>query len=632
MTRSSWWIAVLLAFTVVLGAQDRARAGEPIRLELDARDAPRSLFHGRMHIAVQPGPVTLVYPKWIPGEHGPTGPITDFAGLVVSSAGKTLAWRRDAADMYAFHVDVPQGTDALDVSFDVLGATAMSGFSSAASSTPNLAIIAWNQFLLYPQGANTDDVTFAASITLPADWQCATALQTKTHSGSRFDFAPVSLTTLVDSPALMGRYFRVVHLDNSARPVELDIAADSQAALAIAPVTEAAMKALVREADALYGARHYDRYHFLFTLSDHVAHFGLEHHQCNDTRLAERTLIDEKLRPSLSVLAHEYMHSWNAKYRRPTGLATPNYQVAMDGDLLWIYEGLTQYLGTLLSARSGIWTEEYYRELLAENAARLDYSRARDWRPLQDTCDAAQLLYEAPNQWAMARRGTDFYDEGWMLWLDVDTRIRELSKGKRSLDDFCRAFHGGKSGSPDLKTYTIDDVIVTLNAVAAYDWRSYFAQHVTAVTKHPPFDGITRGGWRLVYNAKQNAYEELRESGEWNTISAAYSIGLVIRDKDEAGSVVDVTPELPAWKAGVGPGTKLVAVNSRKYSSDVLKDALAASAKSKDPISLLVENREFFNTYSLDYHGGIRNPHLERSDSKDVLSRVLAPRAANRGR
>jgi predicted metalloprotease with PDZ domain len=627
MTRSSWLIAVILCIAVVSVPHDRVRAAEPIRLELDATDAGRSLFHGHEHIAVQPGKVTLVYPKWIPGEHGPTGPITDFAGLVVNGAGKTLPWRRDAADMYAFHVDVPQGVTTLDVAFDMLGATSQAGFSSAASSTPNLAIIAWNQFLLYPQGANSDDVAFAASITLPEGWQCATALVTKTHSGSRFDFEPVSLTMLVDSPVLMGRYFRVVPLDNSSRPVEWDIAADSPAALAVAPATETAMKALVREADALYGARHYNHYHFLFTLSDHVAHFGLEHHQCNDTRLGERTLVDEKLRPSLEVLAHEYMHSWNAKYRRPTGLATPNYQVPMDGDLLWIYEGLTQYLGALLSARSGIWTPEYYREILAENAAYLDHSRGRDWRPLQDTADAAQLLYEAPDAWAMERRGTDFYDEGWMLWLDVDTRIREMSKGKRSLDDFCRVFHGGKSGPPELKTYTIDDVVATLNTVESYDWRSYFAQHVTAVTTHPPFDGITRGGWRLVYNAKQNAREELRESEEWKETSAAYSIGIVIKDKDEEGSILDVTPGLPAWKAGISPGMKLVAVNSRRYSSDVLKDGVAATTTSKDPMTLLAENREFFKTYSLDYHDGVRNPHLEKSGSADMLSKVIAPHA-----
>lgn len=630
MTRSPWFVATLIGFTVVMGAHEGARAAEPIRLELDATDAGRSLFHGTLHVPVQAGAVTLVYPKWIPGEHGPTGPITDFSGLVVSGGGKTIPWRRDADDMYAFHIDVPQGVNTLDISFAALGPTTMEGFSSAASSTPNLAIIAWNQYLLYPKDTKTDDVTFAASITVPDGWQCATALTTKTHSGSRFDFAPVSLTMLVDSPVLTGRYFRVVKLDTSSRPVEWDIAADSPEALNVAPESETAMKNLVREADALYGARHYDQYHFLFTLSDHVAHFGLEHHQCNDTRLGERTLTDEKLRPNLEVLAHEYMHSWNAKYRRPTGLATPNYQVPMEGDLLWIYEGLTQYLGALLSARSGIWSPEYYRDQLAENAAYLDLSRGRDWRPLQDTADAAQLLYMAPRQWAMARRGTDFYDEGWMLWLDVDTRIREMSKGKKSLDDFCRTFHGGKSGPPELKTYTIDDVVTALNAVQPYDWRSYFTQHVTAATTHPPMDGITRGGWKLVYNDKKNLYEELREGDEWKRISAAYSIGLLVNDED--GSITDVTPDLPAWKAGVGPGMKLVAVNARKYTSDVLKEAVAATSTSKEPMTLLVDNHDFFKTYSLDYHGGARIPHLEKSGSADMLSKVIAPRASGKAR
>jgi predicted metalloprotease with PDZ domain len=599
---------------------------QPIQLQLDASDAPRNLFHGTMHIPVHAGPVTLVYPKWIPGEHGPTGPITDFVGTVFTVGGKEIAWRRDPVDMYAYHVDVPEGATMLDVAFDFLGATSSSGFTSAASATPNLAIIAWNQVLLYPDGTKSDDVQFQASITTPAGWQSATALTVAGRQGDRIDYKPVSLTTLVDSPVLMGRYFRVVPLDKSARPVELDIAADSPAALDISPESVTAMQNLVKEADALFGARHYDHYNFLFTLSDHVAHFGLEHHQSNDTRQPERTLLDKQLRLGLWVLSHEYVHSWNAKHRRPAGLATPNYQEPMKGQMLWVYEGLTEYLGALLAARSGIWSPDDYRERLADMAAFYDHVRGRDWRPLRDTCDAAQLLYEAPHEWEMSRRGTDFYDEGWMMWLDVDTRIRSLTKGARSLDDFCHAFYGGESGPPTLVTYTYDDIVNALGKIVAYDWRGYFETHVMQTTEHPPLDGLTRGGWSLVYNDTKNTYLESVEKSDKKLIETAFSIGLRVKTD---GTIEDVAPGSTAFMSDIGPGMNLVAVNGRKFSSDVLKDAIKAAPSTKGPLELLIENHEFFSTHPLDYHDGLRNPHLAReAKAADVLSEIIAPHAA----
>jgi predicted metalloprotease with PDZ domain len=429
------------------------------------------------------------------------------------------------------------------------------------------------------------------------------------------------LTTLVDSPVLAGEYMRVVPLATGDRPVELDIAADSEKALAISDEQVLAMQHLVAEADALFGARHFDRYHFLLTLSNHVAHFGLEHHQSNDTRLSEDALTDRSL--DIWVLSHEFMHSWNGKYRRPAGLATPDFQQPMKGELLWVYEGLTEYLGTLLAVRSGLWTEETYRDDLAEQAAYFDKLPGREWRPLIDTTVAAQLLYNAPKEWAAYRRGVDFYDEGWLMWLDADTKIREATDGQKSLDDFCRAFHGGTTGSPVVKPYTVDDVITTLNGVAALDWKTFLTRRLEGTGSRAPLDGLTRAGWGLVYNETRNPYLVFGETHEPNVIEDWYSIGLRIGEK---GELIDVLAGSPAYAAGLGAGMTLVEVNGKSWSRDSLRAAVAAGAHGKSPLTLVVDNDKVRKTVTLDYHGGPVEPHLERTSGPDLLGQILKPR------
>lgn len=596
---------------------------EPIELSVDATEAARKLLHARMRVPASPGALTLVYPKWLPGEHGPTGPITDLVGLQVSAGGRPVAWRRDPVDMYAFHVDVPAGADAVEVALDFLSPATPRGFSSAASATPHLALLTWNQLLLYPRGSRSDDVTFKPSLRLPAGWKYGTSLVTARESEGRIEFAPVSLTELVDSPVLAGEHFRVVPLGGSEGDIELHIAADSAAALAISPELTASMRRLVEQADALFGARHFERYRFLLTLSDHVAHFGLEHHQSNDTRMPERALLDDSLgRLSIWILSHEYAHSWNGKHRRPAGLATPSYQEPMQGELLWVYEGLTQYLGNLLAARSGLFTGRQYHERLARVAADLDHRPGRGWRPLVDTTVAAQLLYGAPDAWASYRRGVDFYNEGWLLWLDVDTLIREQTKGRRSLDDFCRAFLGGASGPAVVKTYTVDDVLKALGEVHPYDWRGFLESRVGSTGDRAPLGGIERGGYRLVYNDERN--QLLRDlEDETDLIDAGSSIGLRIAAD---GEVRDAIPGTPAYEAGLAPGMKVIAVDGRRYSENVLRDALKATAAAPATLTLLVENNDFFTQVSFPYEGGLKEPHLERDSSRPaLLDQILAP-------
>jgi predicted metalloprotease with PDZ domain len=594
----------------------------PITLEVDAREAPRRVFHARLTIPAPPGPLTLVYPKWIPGEHGPTGPIADLAGLKFNVDGKPVAWRRDPVEVFAFHLDVPAGADAVEASLDYLSPAESGKFSSGPAATSQLAVVSWNTLLFQPQGKTSDQLTYSASLLLPAGWRYGTALPVAKAAAERVEFAPASLTTLVDSPVLCGVHLRTVELGGTPQH-RIHVAADSEAALAAPQAVVEAWKKLVAETGVLFGARHYRSYSFLLTLSDHTAHFGLEHHESSDNRVPERSLIDEDARRlEAGLLSHEMTHSWNGKYRRPAALMPGSFETPMQGDLLWVYEGLTTYLGQILAARSGLLTPDEYRESLALTAAAMDAQAGRAWRPTLDTAVSAQFLYDSRPDWASWRRGVDFYPEGELLWLDADTVIRRESRGARSLDDFCKAFHGGESGPPKVVSYTLADVVATLNKVAPYDWAGFLHERVDLVRERADVAGIEGGGWKLVYTDALPQMLKSREEHD-KLIDARFSLGFVVKD---TGEIPDVLPASPAGKAGLPPGVKLVAVNGRRFSKDVLRDAIRAS--SDQPIELLIENGEFFASYRLDYSGGPRYPHLVRDEARpDLLTAIVSPRS-----
>ncbi|HMK29534.1 MAG TPA: PDZ domain-containing protein, partial [Terriglobales bacterium] len=570
---------------------------------------------------------TLVYPKWIPGEHMPSGPLDDLAGLRFTANGQDLPWRRDDVDMFAIHVEIPQGASTLAVAMDYLEPSAERGFSGAASATEKLAVISWNQVLLYPQGLAAMEVMFAPRMRLPAGWKFGSPLDVA-RQGDVIEFAPVSLYSLVDSPVIAGQYFRVVPLAPSEKiRHQIDIAADSEAALAIAPKLEKGYTNLVLETGALFGARHYRHYEFLLSLSEHTAHFGLEHHESSDDREGERYLIDEpQITLGAGLFPHEFTHSWNGKYRRPTGLATSDYQQPMKGELLWVYEGLTQYLGHILTARSELHTPEQYRESLAMTAAFMQVRPGRKWRPLEDTAVAAQLLYASPNAWDAWRRSVDFYPEGDLIWLDADVTIRQLTKGQKSLNDFCKLFYGGSSGQPEVKPYTFDDLVSAMGQVVAYDWRKFFQDRVNAIQPNAPLGGIENGGWKLAFNDTVNQFAK-DEEDVYKAVGLHYSLGMSL---GEDGKVRDVVPGYPAALAGIAPGMKIIAVNGRKFSRDVIHDALKASQGSRQPMEILAENEDFYHTYSVNYHEGEKYPHLVRDQGKpDVLSDVIRPLASH---
>jgi predicted metalloprotease with PDZ domain len=602
---------------------DQPYAGT-LTVAVDLTDAPKKIFRVNETIPVTPGPLTLYYPKWIPGEHAPSGPIQNVAGVVIKANGKQLAWRRDLREMYALNLQVPDGVSQLELSFQFLSPGDGGEFGASASSTPNLVDIEFNQTAFYPAGHYTRQITIQPSVTLPAGWKFGTALQIASQSGNTTQFKPLTFNNLVDSPLIAGKYFNRVDLDPNAKvPVHLNVVGDEANDVKISDKQLAGQRAVVQQTAKLFGAHHYDHYDFLLTLSDHTGHFGLEHHQSSDDRLPANFFTDDTMHTlAASLMPHEYVHSWNGKFRRPADLWTPTFMEPMQDDLLWVYEGLTDYWCGVLTARSGLWTSAQYRDSMASIAAQMSYRTGRSWRSLQDTADAAPLTYFGGGGWGNWRRGTDFYPEGQLLWLDVDTQIRELSGGKHSLDDFARAFYGIDNGSYITKTYTFDDIVSTLNQVQKYDWAKFLHDRLDYTGDTLPEHGIENGGWRLVYTDKPNDTDKAADKIRHGA-NLAYSLGMSVSAK---GEVRDVQWGGAAFNAGLVPDLTIVAVNGKDFSADGLKDAVTAAKTGNAPIELLVKNVDVYSTVKVDYHGGLKYPHLVRAKGKDLIGEITAAR------
>ena len=566
LSRAIAFLALTLGpFAMVLAAP-ALLAGQTISVTVDATKTPQKLLRAHLVMPVKPGPLTLYYPKWIPGEHGPDGPIANLTGLKFEADGKTIPWKRDLLDVFTFHVDIPSGVSQLNAMYDFIE-------PDNYSATDKLMVLEWNEVLLYPAGTPAEKLIYEAKLLLPDGWKFGTSLPVENKSGNEASFKPISLDMLVDSPVIAGEFYRAIDLTPPGEPIhhEVDMVADSQAALNMSPDNQKQMTNLVFESGKLFGTRHYRDYHFLLTLSDHVAHFGLEHHESNDSRLPERVLIVPSSGMSLGgLLAHEFVHSWNGKFRRPADLTVPYYEQPMETDLLWGYEGLTDYLGPMLAARSGLWTPDQYHEYLASIAAMLGPGRpGRTWRPLLDTAVGEPGL-GGGRGWLNWRRGTDYYDEGDLLWLEVATIIHRETQGRKSIDDFCQAFHGGPNNGPEVKTYTFDQLVSALNAVAPFDWAAFFTNRLNSTSAEAPVGGIENGGWKVVFDAEPSKLQ-----GRRGNPGDVYSIGLQVTPD---GTVTDAIMDSPAFDAGISSGMKVIGVNGRVFTQDLLEDAIKASS------------------------------------------------------
>ncbi len=619
-----------LALFIVILAASPARAADqpaPVSLEVDLSDVARRVVHAKLVIPAQPGPLTLYYPKWIPGTHGPIGPVSEQAGLRVKASSTTLAWKRDDVDTYAFHVTVPEGADSVEVTFDLVLQPAGTGSwlgTTLTTASPKLAILNWNEVLLYPKGDNAMARPFHAAVKLPQGWKHGSALRDDKKDGDRVAFTPVALEELIDSPMLCGEYLKELPIGPSTGPKHrVVLACDSEAGLEVSPEIKAGWDGLVVEAGKLFGTRHYRAYTFLLALSDQTGVFAVEHHECSDNRLPERALITPDVwKTAAVVMPHEYSHSWNGKFRRPAEMIVPDYQQAQKTRLLWVYEGLTNYLGCVLAARSGLWKPEEFRDSLGVQADQMAGSRGRTWRPLDDTAVANFVILPAPQGWTSYRRSLDYYPEGTLIWLEADVIIRQKTKGKKSLDDFCKLFHGGEGGKPHVSGYTLEDLTTALNTVCPHDWKGHFTRRVSMPNETPPLEGITGAGWKLAYQEKPTGMYEAGENNN-KALNLTPSVGVLIGAE---GKVLDVVPDGPAAKAGIAPGMKLVAVNGRKYSDAGMKAAVAAT-KTAGKLELLTETGEFYKTHGVEYKGGARYPVLERADGPDVLADIIKPGA-----
>jgi len=596
-----------------------------IQLIVDARDTARGIFNVAETVPVpQPGPFVLLFPKWLPGNHGPTGPVDKLAGLRLTAGGKPLAWTRDPVDVYAFHVDVPKGVGTLSIAFSFL--SPVEAKEGRIVATPQMLNLQWDTVALYPAGYFSRDIMFAPSMILPAGWKFASALDGAQASGATVRFAPVAFNTLVDSPVFAGKYFARIDLAPGAKaPVHLDMFADQPDELTMTPVQLQPHRDLATQATLLFGAHHYDHYDFLFALSDRMSGIGLEHHRSSEDGTHGGYFREWATTPSLrGLLPHEYTHSWNGKFRRPADLWTPNFNVPMRDSLLWVYEGQTQYWGNVLAARSGLWSKAQALDALALDAATYADARpGRTWRPLIDTTNDPITTMRRPIPWRSWQRAEDYYSEGALIWLDADTLIREKTGGKKSLDDFARGFFGVHDGSYVTETYTFDDIVHALNAVMPNDWAAFLHTRIDAVAPKPPLDGLTRAGWRLVYTDTASDFYKSNEKSRKIT-DLTFSLGLAI---DKEGLVSDVRWGGPAWQANVTVGAHVEAVNDVAYDPDVLKDAIREAKGTRKPIVLLLKSNNLFHANGVAYFDGLRYPHLERVAGKaDLLNAILAAR------
>lgn len=628
MSRAAAALALLVALAPLAAPAAPALAATPragvITLDVDARDVAHRIFRVRQRVPVEPGPLTLLYPEWIPGRHAPAGPIDKLAGLEVRAGDVVLPWRRSADDVYAFRVEVPDGVDMLELRFQYV--SPQDPAQGRVVMTPALLNAQWDALSLYPAGYRARDITVRAAITLPAGWAQATALEAVARRGDTVEFAPVSYATLVDSPLFAGPHHRRVDLDPGARrPVFLELFADAPEELEATPEQIEVHRELVRQTDKLYGgARHFDRYHMLLAISDRLGGIGLEHHRSseNGVRRGYFTAWDTRW-TGRDLLAHEYNHSWNGKYRRGAALATPHFNVPMGTDLMWVYEGQTQFYGNVLAARAGLVSPEQARDQLALVAAL--YARARPglrWRGLEDTTNDPVIARRAPLPWRNWQLSEDYYHGGQLLWLAVDGKLRALSGGRRSLDDFARLFFGMEDGVWTVNTYRFADIVAALDTIAPLDWAAFLHQRLEGDLDVA--GALASHGWRLAWDAEPSAAVRAREA--WKD-SALLMFGIGLEATGE-GELRDVLWDGPAFRAGLAPGMTLVAVNGRAWSSAAIKDAIrAAAAEGAAPIRLLVKDFDRYRTLEVNYRGGLRYPRLERIRGRhDTLRKLHAPR------
>lgn len=624
-------IFLLMAFNAAFTLQAHGAAPTPIRIELDATQAPSGLLHSHMTIPAKAGTLTLAYPKWIPGEHSPGGPLSQVVRLSFSANGRPLTWHRDDLDIFVFHVDVPTDVTQVQADLDFACVLGQEGFQSDICTSYDQLVVNWWLVVLYPTTLANDNDPFIASIRLPAGWKYNTSLPfERAAADNTIEFKVVSLKTLVDSPLIAAQHMRTFPLGGKANLL-MAVSAENATSLDVPKDVIEHFTRMVAETEGVFDGPHYTHYNLQVSLGDAIDHYTLEHFESSENRLPSNGLSDQRvLLTTASMIPHEYIHSWNGKYRTPVGLDISTYQDPMKARLIWVYEGLTDYISNIVAARSGFWSEDQLAQSLAIDAAQMAYHTGRTWRSLQDTTVGAQMLLVSPNAWTSARRNTDFYPESGLMWLEADVIMRQSSNGRRSLDDFCKLFFGPRSTS---RPYTLDDVVASMNEIVPYDWSTFLRSHLDSTAPEPPVAGLERSGWKLVYTDQKSELitdmEQVHkidllwpEWQKWGFVDLRYSVGLLIEDD---GTVLDSAPGMSGYNAGIVPGMQLTGVNGAKFSLAVIEEAVRRT-RENGKLALQVANGNSSAVHRLDYHEGLKYPHLQRDPSKpDLLREISAP-------
>ncbi|MCO8029213.1 peptidase M61 [Brevundimonas diminuta] len=617
--------ALPVALAPIPAAKDEAYPGV-IKLHVDATDIDRRLIQVRQTIPVSgPGPLILFYPQWIPGQHGPVGPVANVGGLTFTANGQRLEWVRNTVQPWAYQIQVPAGVSEVDVAFQWL--TPIEGAQGRVVVTPEMLNIQWEKALLYPAGYYSRQITFQPTLRLPQGWNYGAGLDTVSFENGLATFAPITLEHLADSPVFAGAHYRQIDLDPGGRsPVRLNVVADTAKMLEASDEHIQLHRNLVQQADRLFGARHFNHYDFLLAVTDKLGGIGLEHHRSSENSVDVKYFTDrEATLADRDLLGHEYTHSWNGKWRRPADQLTPNLNEPLQNSLMWVYEGQTQYWGLVLTARAGLMSKQQALDVLAMSAASFQNIPGRQWRAMQDTTNDPIISQRRPQPWGSYQRSEDYYREGSLIWLDADTLIREQTSGKRSLDDFAKAFFGVEDGNWDPAPYTFADVTSTLNGVQANDWAAFLRERLDAVGpgSRGPLDGIERGGYRLVFKEEPSGYMGALYK-ELGRNDFTYSLGFMM---NKANKITSVLWGGPAFEQGLTSGWEVVAVGGRAASADALKEAVTAAKGSSEPIELILKNGDVFKTVRFDYHDGLRYPHLERIEgTPDRLGDILSPK------
>ena len=529
-------------------------------LKVDATDVQRAIYRVKQTIPVaQAGPMVLMMPAWLPGSHAAEGEIEKLTGLKISADGKPMPWKRDPVNMWAFHVEVPEGARQLDLAFQFTGATnSDQGRISIASNMLNLQ---FEQVSLYPAGWFTRRIPVQASVTYPEGWTAVSGLPAR-RVGRDYVYELTNYETLIDSPVFAGRYYREWKLSDR---VDLNVVADRPEELDAKAEQIDAHRKLVEQAVKLFGAQHYDRYEFLLAISDELGGIGLEHHRSSENGVDPGYFTKWNEGPGpRNLLPHEFVHSWNGKFRRGADSWTPDFHTPMRNSLLWVYEGQTQFWGYVLQARSGIVSKQDTLDMLANIAATLDNRPARTWRPLEDTTNDPIITDRAPKPWVSWQRSEDYYNEGMLVWLETDAMLRRLSGGRKSMDDFARAFFGMRDGDWGVLTYDFDQVVATLNTIQPHDWATFLRTRLDGLSERAPLAGFTENGYRLIYTEAPTAAFRNAERNRSHT-DLSFSLGLVV---GKAGAVSQVIWESPSFKAGLSLADTLVAIGGEAYSDE----------------------------------------------------------------